>query len=212
ITKKGSLVDPLHPAGVAAGNVETSQRITDVLLGVFSQLFPDKVPAASSGTMNNIIIGGQIKKGREFTYYETIGGGIGAGKDYSPPNAKHSHMTNTRNTSIEVLERYYPLRVHEYSIIKNSGGKGKWSGSNGIKRSIELLADEGVLSILSERRIFAPFGLFGGYNGSKGKNILWTQNKEIILPSKVTRKIKKGDIVMIQTPGGGGWGSVSKNK
>ncbi|MHA1408615.1 MAG: hydantoinase B/oxoprolinase family protein, partial [Candidatus Heimdallarchaeaceae archaeon] len=190
ITKKGSLVDPLPPAGVAAGNVETSQRITDVLLGVFSQLFPDKIPAASSGTMNNIIIGGQIKKRREFTYYETIGGGIGAGKDYSPPNAKHSHMTNTRNTSIEVLERYYPLRVHEYSIIKNSGGKGKWSGSNGIKRSIELLADEGVLSILSERRIFAPFGLFGGYNGSKGKNILWTQNKEIILPSKVTRKIK----------------------
>ncbi|MCG3219878.1 MAG: hydantoinase B/oxoprolinase family protein [Candidatus Heimdallarchaeota archaeon] len=206
ITKKGSLIDPLPPAGVAAGNVETSQRITDVMLGVFSKLFPDDVPAASSGTMNNTIIGGLDSVGKEFTYYETIAGGIGAGKNYSPPNAKHSHMTNTRNTSIEVLERYYPLRVEEYSIISNTGGIGKWSGSNGVRRSIQLLAKEGVLSIQSERRKYAPFGLFGGKNGAKGKNLLKTSDKIMQLPSKITKKIKRGDIVVIETPGGGGYG------
>jgi len=206
ITKKGTLIDPLPPAGVAAGNVETSQRITDVMLGVFSKLFPDDVPAASSGTMNNIIIGGLDSIGKEFTYYETIAGGIGAGKNYSPPNGKHSHMTNTRNTSIEVLERYYPLRVEEYSIIPNTGGTGKWSGSNGIRRSIQLLAEEGVLSIQSERRKYAPFGLFGGKEGGKGKNFLKTSDKIIQLPSKITKKIKKGEIVVIETPGGGGYG------
>jgi len=208
ITKKGTLVDPLPPAGVAAGNVETSQRITDVMLGIFSKLFPDDVPAASSGTMNNTIIGGQDSTGKEFTYYETIAGGIGAGKDYSPPNAKHSHMTNTRNTSIEVLERYYPMRIEEYSIIPNTGGLGKWSGSNGIRRSIQLLANEGVLSIQSERRNKAPFGLFGGNNGSRGKNFLKTAEEKIQLPSKITREIKKGDIVIIETPGGGGYGKT----
>ena len=207
ITKKGTLVDPLPPAGVAAGNVETSQRIVDVLLGVFSQIFPDDIPAASSGTMNNIIIGG-THKGHQFTYYETIAGGIGAGKDYSPPSAKHSHMTNTRNTPIEVLETYYPLQVLEYSILESTGGKGKWSGSNGIRRSIKLLAEEATLSIQSERRNHSPFGLFGGRPGRKGKNIIVSSDKQSILPSKTTRKIKKGDIVIIETPGGGGYESV----
>ena len=209
LTKKGTLVDPIAPAGVAAGNVETSQRITDVMLGVFSQLFPDDVPAGSSGTMNNIIIGGLSPTGDEFTYYETIAGGIGAGKNYHPPNAAHSHMTNTRNTSIEVLERYYPLRVLEYSILPDSGGSGKWSGSNGIRRSIQLLTEESILSIQSERRKYAPFGLFGGNPGTKGKNFLKTDNRQDILPSKVTRKIKKGDTVIIETPGGGGYGVKS---
>ncbi|MHA1414952.1 MAG: hydantoinase B/oxoprolinase family protein, partial [Candidatus Heimdallarchaeaceae archaeon] len=207
ITRKGTLVDPLPPAGVAAGNVETSQRIVDVLLGVFSQIFPDDIPAASSGTMNNIIIGGTYK-GHQFTYYETIAGGIGAGKDYSPPSAKHSHMTNTRNTPIEVLETYYPLQVLEYSILKSTGGKGKWSGSNGIRRSIKLLAEEATLSIQSERRNYPPFGLFGGMPGRKGKNIIISSDNRSILPSKTTRKIKKGDIVIIETPGGGGYGSA----
>ncbi|MBY8999484.1 MAG: hydantoinase B/oxoprolinase family protein [Candidatus Heimdallarchaeota archaeon] len=206
VTKKGTLVDPLPPAGVAAGNVETSQRITDVMIGSFSQLFPDEVPAASSGTMNNTIIGGLRPDGGMFTYYETIAGGIGAGKNYSPPNAKHSHMTNTRNTSIEVLERYYPLRIEEYSIIPDTGGEGKWCGSNSIRRSIRLLADEAVLSIQSERRKHAPFGLFGGMDGAKGKNILETEEETIFLPSKITRKIKQGDKVIIETPGGGGYG------
>lgn len=205
ITKKGTLVDPLPPAGVAAGNVETSQRITDVMLGVFSQLFPDEVPAASSGTMNNTIIGGVKPNGEMFTYYETIAGGIGAGKNYSPPNAKHSHMTNTRNTSIEVLERYYPLRIEEYSIIPKTGGLGKWCGSNSIRRSIRLLTNEAVLSIQSERRKHAPFGLFGGMDGAKGKNILETKEGTINLPSKITRKIKQGDKIIIETPGGGGY-------
>ena len=207
ITKEGTLVHPIPPAGVAAGNVETSQRITDVMLGAFSQLFPEEVPAASSGTMNNIIIGGYDSKGVQFTYYETIAGGIGAGKNYSPPNAKHSHMTNTRNTSIEVLERYYPLRIQEYSIIPDTGGKGKWSGSNSVRRTVELLAEEATLSIQSERREHSPFGLFGGSPGAKGKNILKTSEETIILPSKVTRKIQQGDIVIIETPGGGGYES-----
>ncbi|MHA1217607.1 MAG: hydantoinase B/oxoprolinase family protein [Candidatus Heimdallarchaeaceae archaeon] len=205
ITKKGTLVDPLPPAGVAAGNVETSQRITDVMIGSFAQLFPDEVPAASSGTMNNIIIGGTNPKGVQFTYYETIAGGIGAGKDYTPPNAKHSHMTNTRNTSVEVLERYYPLRIHEYSIIPNTGGSGKWQGSNGVRRSVELLAEKAVLSIQSERREYSPFGLLGGGTGSKGRNILRQDGESICLPSKITKEIKKGDIVIIETPGGGGY-------
>ncbi len=204
ITRKGSLLDPIPPAGVAAGNVETSQRIVDVLLGTFSQIFPDDIPAASSGTMNNIIIGGLYNK-KEFTYYETLGGGIGAGKNYSPPNAKHSHMTNTRNTPVEVLETYYPLYVLEYSIISNTGGVGKWNGSNGLRRSIKLLADKATLSIQSERRKFAPFGLFGGENGCRGKNILLRNNKEIILPSKITTEIKKNDVIIIETPGGGGY-------
>ena len=208
ITKKGTLIDPLPPAGVAAGNVETSQRITDVILGVFSQLFPDAIPAASCGTMNNTIIGGIGPNGVQFTYYETIAGGIGAGKGYTPPNAKHSHMTNTRNTSIEVLEKYYPLRIHEYSIIPNTGGKGKWSGSNGVRRSIELVADEAMLSIQSERRKYSPFGLFGGEDGAKGKNILKTNQETILLPAKITRKIKRGDVVIIETPGGGGYGKA----
>ncbi|MCE7742707.1 MAG: hydantoinase B/oxoprolinase family protein [Candidatus Heimdallarchaeota archaeon] len=206
ITKKGTLIDPLPPAGVAAGNVETSQRITDVMIGVFSQLFPEIVPAASSGTMNNTIIGGVGPNGVQFTYYETIAGGIGAGKDYAPPNAKHSHMTNTRNTSVEVLEKYYPLRIHEYSILPNTGGEGMWSGSNGVRRTIELVADEAILSIQSERRKYSPFGLFGGKVGAKGKNLLKTPDETIVLPSKVTKKIKKGDIVIIETPGGGGYG------
>ena len=205
ITKKGTLIDPIPPAGVAAGNVETSQRITDVMIGVFSQLFPNAVPAASSGTMNNTVIGGIAPSGEQFTYYETIAGGIGAGKDYSPPNAKHSHMTNTRNTSVEVLEKYYPLRIREYSILSNTGGKGKWSGSDGVRRAIELTTDEAMLSIQSERRKYPPFGLFGGEDGSRGKNILMTLNETIVLPAKVTRKIKKGDIVIIETPGGGGY-------
>ena len=208
ITKKGTLIDPLPPAGVAAGNVETSQRITDVMIGAFSQLFPDDVPAASSGTMNNTIIGGPRPEGGMFTYYETLAGGIGAGKNYSPPNAKHSHMTNTRNTSIEVLERYYPLMVEEYSIIPNTGGEGKWRGSNSIRRSIKLLASEAILSIQSERRKYAPFGLFGGGNGAKGKNILETDSKKIFLPSKITKQLTQGDKVVIETPGGGGYGQA----
>lgn len=207
ITKKGTLVDPLPPAGVAAGNVETSQRITDVILGSLSQLFPEAIPAASSGTMNNIIIGGTAPNGREFTYYETIAGGIGAGKNYSPPNAKHSHMTNTRNTSVEVLERYYPLRIHEYAILPNTGGKGKWNGSNGLRRTVELLAEEAILSIQSERRKHPPFGLFGGSTGAKGRNILKTVSGEEDLPPKITKKIKQGEIVIIETPGGGGYAS-----
>jgi N-methylhydantoinase B len=156
--------------------------------------------------MNNTIIGGLDSTGKEFTYYETIAGGIGAGKNYSPPNAKHSHMTNTRNTSIEVLERYYPLRVEEYSIIPSTGGEGKWSGSNGVRRSIRLLVNEGVLSIQSERRKTSPFGLFGGQDGGKGKNLLKTSKEIIRLPSKITRKISKDEIVIIETPGGGGYG------
>ena len=205
ITKEGTLVHPVPPAGVAAGNVETSQRITDVMLGTFSQLFPDEIPAASSGTMNNIIIGGLDTKGAQFTYYETIAGGIGAGKNYAPPNAKHSHMTNTRNTSVEVLERYYPLGIEEYSIIPDTGGKGKWSGSNSVRRTVRLLADEAILSIQSERRKHSPFGLFGGECGSKGRNLLITQGETIDLPSKVSRRIRKDDIVVIETPGGGGY-------
>ena len=156
--------------------------------------------------MNNVIIGGINPKGVQFTYYETIAGGIGAGKNYSPPNAKHSHMTNTRNTSVEVLERYYPLRIREYSIIPNTGGSGKWNGSNGVRRSVELLTETAMLSIQSERREHAPFGLLGGSSGSKGRNLLIQEGEVKHLPAKVTKELKKGDIIIIETPGGGGYG------
>jgi N-methylhydantoinase B len=171
ITKKGTIVDANFPAAVAGGNVETSQRIVDVILGALSKAIPDKVPAASQGTMNNISIGGiDERTSLPFAYYETIGGGMGASKDMHGESAVHSHMTNTLNTPVEALEFSYPFMVMEYSIRKNSGGRGKFSGGDGIVREIKLLSDAEV-TVLSERRKRGPYGLEGGENGRKGKNI-----------------------------------------
>ncbi len=209
ITKKGTIVDAEFPAAVAAGNVETSQRIVDVILGALSKAIPEKIPAASQGTMNNISIGGiDERTGLPFAYYETIGGGMGASCENHGESAVHSHMTNTLNTPVEALEFSYPFMVTEYSVRKNSGGKGKFSGGDGIVREIKLISDAEV-TVLSERRKLAPYGLDGGNPGKPGKNIIIVNGKEEIMPGKFNRFLKKGTIIRIETPGGGGFGKVS---
>ncbi len=208
ITKKGSVVDADFPSAVAGGNVETSQRIVDVLLGALSQALPDKIPAASQGTMNNVAIGGiDERRGTPFAYYETLAGGMGASPKNRGANAVHSHMTNTLNTPVEALEYSYPFLVTNYSIRKNSGGKGKFSGGNGLIREIKLLSDAEI-TVLSERRKFQPYGLNGGEAGKCGLNIIIDEkgNKKN-MPSKFNTSVKKGSILRIETPGGGGWGA-----
>ncbi len=202
ITRKGSIVDARKPKAVSAGNVETSQRIVDVCLGALSSVL-DFIPAASQGTMNNICIGGIESS---FVYYETIGGGMGASKHVDGESAIHSHMTNTMNTPIEALEFVYPFCITKYEIRKNSGGKGKKRGGDGIVREYLFLEDAEV-TIISERRKFAPYGLKGGFPGKCGINTLIADNSERILSSKCRFKVKKGDRLRIETPGGGGYGS-----
>ncbi|AAC07716.1 hydantoinase B/oxoprolinase family protein [Aquifex aeolicus] len=205
ITRKGSVVDAEFPAGVAGGNVETSQRIVDVVLGAFSKAIPEKVPAASQGTMNHVTIGGiNPENGEPFTYYETIGGGMGASAKGDGESAVHSHMTNTLNTPIEALEHYYPILVTEYSIRKGSGGEGMHRGGDGIVREYEFLTDVEV-TVLSERRRLAPYGLFGGKPGMPGINLIKTEEGEKEMPSKFSVYLKKGDRLRVETPGGGGY-------
>ena len=206
IAPQGSVVNASHPAPVAGGNVETSQRIVDVLLGALSQACPIKIPAASQGTMNNVSIGGwDAERKRFFTYYETIGGGTGANQRADGISAIHSHMTNTLNTPIEALEYTYPMQVIRYSIREKSGGKGSHSGGDGIIREIKLLADAQV-TLLTERRTTAPYGLEGGEPGQKGENILYHGTEQHQLPGKGTFYASKGDVLSINTPGGGGCG------
>jgi N-methylhydantoinase B len=206
IAPRGTVVNAIHPAPVAGGNVETSQRIVDVLLGALAKACPDRIPAASQGTMNNVIIGGwDQKEGRYFTYYETIGGGTGASLKSDGISAIHSHMTNTLNTPIEALEYTYPLRVTRYEIRRNSGGKGTHNGGDGIIREIELLTDAQV-TLLTERRSTSPYGLAGGEAGAKGENKLIRGSEEIPLPGKCSFNISNGDVLSIITPGGGGYG------
>ena len=203
ITEKGTVVDAEFPAAVAGGNVETSQRVVDVVLGAFAQILPEIVPAASQGTMNNLVIGGiNPETGEAFTYYETLGGGTGAWAKGNGESAIHSHMTNTLNTPIEALEFAYPMMVREYSIRKNSGGNGLHKGGNGLVREIELLADAEV-TILSERRVKPPYGLFGGKPGAVGRNFV--NGKPV--GGKYSSKLPKGSVIRIETPGGGGWGN-----
>lgn len=206
LTRKGSVVDADFPSAVAGGNVETSQRIADVVLGALSRAVPGIIPAASQGTMNNVTIGG-IDPGsnKPFAYYETIGGGMGATSAADGESAVHSHMTNTLNTPVEALEYSYPFLVREYSIRENTGGKGIHRGGNGIVREVQLFSDAEV-TVLSERRSTSPYGLAGGNSGIRGKNIL-IQNGEIKeKPGKFTVLLSKGDILRIETPGGGGYG------
>jgi N-methylhydantoinase B len=206
IAPEGTLVNARPPAPVAGGNVETSQRITDVLLGALAQAAPERVPAASQGTMNNLTIGGwDPERGQPFTYYETIAGGMGARPGKDGADAIHTHMTNTLNTPVEALEYAYPLRVQRYEIRRPSGGAGQWRGGDGVRRDVELLADAQV-TILSDRRVFAPYGLAGGQPGQPGRNVLIRDGNEEMLPGKITLAAQAGDVISVQTPGGGGWG------
>jgi len=205
-TRPGSILDAEHPSAVAGGNVETSQRIVDVVLGALAQAIPEKIPAASQGTMNNLSIGGtEPRNNQPFTYYETLGGGMGASQEKEGEGAIHSHMTNTLNTPIEALESSYPLLVREYAFRRGSGGDGKNKGGEGLVREIELLSDAQV-SVLSERRRRGPYGLDGGKPGKTGENLLIKKNTREKLPGKFSREMKKGDILRVETPGGGGHG------
>jgi len=221
IAPAGTVVNALPPSPVAGGNVETSQRIVDVLLGALAQACPEKVPAASQGTMNNVTIGGtrpwpsapygaasydmrQPGSGA-FAYYETIGGGMGARPTSDGPSAIHSHMTNTLNTPVEALEYAYPLRVLRYSVREGSGGRGRFRGGEGIVRDVQVLVDAQI-TILSERRRYPPYGLFDGESGKCGENVIIRDGQEIPLPGKGTFNLKAGDVLSIRTPGGGGWG------
>jgi N-methylhydantoinase B len=204
----GSVVNASYPAAVAGGNVETSQRIVDVLMGALAQAMPGIVPAASQGTMNNITIGGwDSQKNRPYTYYETIGGGMGARSDAIGGSALHSHMTNTLNTPVEALEYAYPLRVIRYEIRHGSGGAGYYHGGDGIQRDIQVLSDAQI-TLLTERRVIPPYGMNGGLPGSVGKNQIISGEEVMSLPGKGTFYIIAGDTISILTPGGGGYGPV----
>lgn len=206
VAPSGSVVNCEFPAAVAGGNVETSQRICDVLLRAFARALPDRVPAASAGTMNNLALGGyDDARGRYYSYYETVGGGAGGGPTRAGESAIQTHMTNTLNTPVEILEAYYPLRVHEYSIRRGSGGGGRHRGGDGIVRDIEVLAD-GELTLLAERRRRGAFGLAGGDDGTPGVDTLARRGRRKRLPGKTSIKIEAGDRVRVATPGGGGWG------
>ena len=211
VTTPGSVVDALAPASVAAGNVETSQRIVDVLLAAIGQAAPDRVGAQSQGTMNNTLFGGIDDRdgGSEpFTYYETLAGGIGAGPWGPGADGTHSHMTNTKNTPIEAFELAYPLRVTEYHLREDSGGEGQHRGGQGLRRVIEVLNSEVVASLLTERRVRAPAGAHGGGDAAPGRNAVHRhgEDREEPLPGKVTVRLSRGDRLVVETPGGGGYG------
>lgn len=196
---EGSLVNAVRPAAVAAGNVETSTRIVDVILGALARAVPDRVAAASHGSMNNVAIG--VSGSGAWGYYETVGGGMGAGPVGGGLDAVQTHMTNTRNTPIEVLEMRYPLRIVQYAIRRGSGGRGRRNGGDGILRAYEFLAPA-RFTLLTERRSHAPWGLAGGAPGSAGRNRL----NQGGLPGKVAGEAQPGDRLIIETAGGGGWG------
>jgi N-methylhydantoinase B len=208
IAPPGTIVNALPPAPVAGGNVETSQRIVDVLLKALSQAIPDLIPAASQGTMNNLTIGGWDKrKNAEFAYYETIAGGMGARPYAAGISAVHTHMTNSLNTPVEALEYAYPLRIRRYAVRRRSGGKGKHRGGDGVSREIELLTDARV-SLLADRRKFAPYGLNGGEAAKKGlAELIASDGRRKRLPGKFSINANRGDRLLIETPGGGGFGS-----
>jgi len=205
IAPRGTVVNANPPASVAGGNVETSQRIVDVLFKALAQALPDRIPAASQGTMNNLTIGGidtRRGQGQEFSYYETVAGGMGARPAADGMSGVHTHMTNSLNTPAEALEYAYPLRVREYRLRKGSGGAGEQRGGDGVVREIETLVPS-RMSLLCDRRKHGPYGLFGGEDGATGSNTL---NNKHPLPAKGSHELKAGDRIRIETPGGGGWG------
>ena len=202
-----SVLNPDFPAAVAAGNVETSQRIVDVVLGALAEALPGRIPAASQGTMNNITLGG-THQGSAFVFYETIAGGHGASPEGDGISGRHSHMTNTRNTPIESIEQNLPVQILNYQLREGSGGGGEYQGGKGIKRTYKFLSPAAV-TINSDRRNIPPYGLQGGTPGKVGSNQLHREGEEIQLDSKVSLQVQAGDILTIETPGGGGWGKGS---
>jgi len=207
VAPRGTIVNANHPASVAGGNVETSQRIVDVVFKALAQAIPDRIPAASQGTMNNLTMGGlDPRTGLEFSYYETVAGGMGARPGLDGMSATHTHMTNSLNTPAEALEYAYPLRVREYRIRKGSGGRGRQRGGDGAIREIETLV-AARMSLLSDRRKRAPYGLQGGSDGDVGRAFIIRRNgSSEPLASKGNWELEPGDRVRIETPSGGGFG------
>jgi N-methylhydantoinase B len=201
VTQPASLVDARYPAAVAAGNVETSMRIVDTLFGALAVALPDRIAAASQGTMNNVAMGRHSAAAR-WDYYETIGGGTGAYAGGRGASGVQSHMTNTLNTPIESLETHYPLRIVRYELRRHSGGAGRFDGGDGIVRAFEFLESASV-TLLTERRARGPWGLAGGDPGQAGSNML----NDRVLPPKVAIDVVPGDVLTVATPGGGGWGA-----
>lgn len=201
IAPEGCLVNARAPSAVAAGNVETSQRIVDAVFGALAQALPDRIPAASQGTMNNLAMG-SAEAGRGWDYYETIGGGMGASARGDGLSCVQVHMTNTLNTPIEVLELAFPVRVRRYARRHGSGGAGRHRGGDGIVREYEFLR-AATVTVLSERRTHAPWGLAGGAPGVPGVNRLNGEAQ----PGKFSWPVAPGDVLSIETPGGGGWGA-----
>jgi N-methylhydantoinase B len=194
----GTLVNARPPAAVAGGNVETSSRIADVVMLALAQAL--EVPALGQGTMNNLTLGND-----DFTYYETIAGGQGACPDADGPSAVHVAMSNTLNTPVEALEQEFPLRVREYSVRRGSGGRGSFRGGDGVVRELEALADMDF-SLLTERRRHAPPGAAGGGPGARGRNLLLGRGEALELPGKAVGRLRVGEWLRIETPGGGGRG------
>ncbi len=207
IAPAGTVVNARPPAAVAGGNVETSQRIVDVLLRALALAIPDRIPAAASGTMNNLTIGGiDPRTGEPFAYYETIAGGMGARPTKDGVSGVHTHMTNSLNTPAEALEYAYPVRLRRYSFRPGSGGRGRHTGGDGIVREIEVLTDAQV-TLLADRRSRGPYGLAGGNDGAPGRTVIVHQDgREEELPGKTSVRLRSGERVRVESPGGGGWG------
>jgi N-methylhydantoinase B/oxoprolinase/acetone carboxylase alpha subunit len=211
LAPEGSVVAARPPAAVGAGNVEVSQRVADVCLGALALALPEQVPAASQGTMNNLLVGGDgAGDGGQgpWVYYETVGGGQGARPGRHGMSGVHTGMTNTKNTPIEALERAFPMRVLRCRLRQGSGGAGLASGGEGIERDLLVLEDV-TLSLITERRASQPWGLVGGEPGAVGENWLLPGGDEARaerLPDKCTIRLQTGDVLRMLTPGGGGWG------
>ncbi len=221
IAPSGTVVNAKPPAAVAGGNVETSQRIVDVLLKALAQAIPDRIPAAASGTMNNLTIGGidlrsgdlrscDPRNGEPFAYYETIAGGMGARPTKDGVSGVHTHMTNSLNTPAEALEYAYPIRLRQYSLRSHSGGAGLHTGGDGIVREIEVLTDAQV-TLLADRRSRGPYGLAGGADAAPGRSLIVRRDgsKEEI-PGKTSVRLRSGERIRIESPGGGGWGKPTR--
>lgn len=206
VAPEGTVVNALPPAAMAAGNVETSQRITDVLLGALAQAVPGRIPAASSGTMNNLSFGG-----RGFAYYETVAGGMGASAVHSGQSGVHTHMTNSWNTPVEAFEHLFPVRILEYRLRRGSGGAGERRGGDGLVREFEFLVPADV-TVLADRRARGPWGLHGGAAGAPGRTLLIRGGKTEVLPGKTRRTFRAGDRLRLETPGGGGYGPSKMGK
>lgn len=206
LTEEGSAVDARPPAAVAGGNVETSQRIVDTLLRALAKAAPDRVPAASAGTMSNLTIGGvDARTHAVFTYYETTAGGMGASAAGDGLSGVQTHMTNSLNTPVEALEFAYPLRMRHYGYRRASGGKGKHTGGDGLVKELEMLCDAEV-TLLADRRKVRPYGLEGGAEGESGRAVLREGDDERVLRGKCSTRVKRGAVLRLETPGGGGWG------